>query len=232
LEIVLSPKEKGGKGGFALAKTEQYSLDGGINWIDSNGQFLALGSGTTIKIRKTASKEDSVLAYTIPEYDSAAPGVYTFWACGDNLKADTCKMTATGSCSEQYRDSVAQSEYIGKIIGHSDFFGGFLNIVLSVWFVPVACLLPLLIIVTFSAKDLIKESREEEREENRQVLLEANKAGIDINDEKSFYLFSQKQHYKIQVRKELEKTKAEEKKRILREMKKKGNGAATMEVKS
>jgi len=231
-EIVLTPSEVGGMGGIAINKAEEYSLDSGTTWATATGEMMPLAAGKGVKIRLIEHPDDSVLYYTIPNYSSSVAGEYIFYACGDNLKAETCKLQASGVCSYNYRDEVEPENYIGKIIAHNDALGAILGVAMSTWFVPVACLVPLLLIVTFSAIDLVKDGKKEQFEEERQILLAANKAGVNPNDERAYYLFSEKQRYKIQVRSEMEKTKAEQKKRILKEMKKKGEMRSTMEVKS
>jgi hypothetical protein len=228
-EILLTPSSEGGQGGFAAKIGEEYSLDGGNSWVTSDGAMIRAKGGLSIRTRLASDPDETLLTYTIPNYSSSAISTYTFYTCGDNLNAETC---GTGGCAPTYRDKVTQSNYIGKIVGHNDFLGGLLSVAMSTWFVPVCCLVPLLLIVTFSAIDLVKEGRGEQKEEDRQILLAANKAGVDLADERSFLLFSEKQRYKIQVREEMEKTKAEQKKRILKDMKKKGKMTATMEGKS
>jgi hypothetical protein len=228
-EILLSPSKENGYGGVAAKVGEEYSLDGGNTWVTSDGKLVSALGGTAVRIRLISSPDDSMVSYNIPTYNSESVGAYTFYACGDNLNAETC---GTNGCARTYRDKVTQSNYIGKIVSHNDALGWLLGVAMSTWFVPVCCLVPLAIIVTFSAIDLVKEGRGEQAEEERQILLAANKAGVDPNDERAYLLFSEKQRYKLQVREQLEKAKEEERKRILREMKKKGNGAATMEVKS
>jgi hypothetical protein len=224
-----SDSKENGYGGVAAKVGEEYSLDGGNTWVTSDGKLVSALGGTAVRIRLISSPDDSMVSYNIPTYNSESVGAYTFYACGDNLNAETC---GTNGCARTYRDKVTQSNYIGKIVSHNDALGWLLGVAMSTWFVPVCCLVPLAIIVTFSAIDLVKEGRGEQAEEERQILLAANKAGVDPNDERAYLLFSEKQRYKLQVREQLEKAKEEERKRILREMKKKGNGAATMEVKS
>jgi|LAHS01.1.fsa_nt_gb signal peptidase I len=231
-EIMVYPSEEDGNGKLSVSVSEEYSSNNGATWTASDGQMMDFKGGTNVRVRSIEKPEGSVVSYTIPYYTEGKNGLYMFFTIGDNLNADTCKYTSTGTCTMSYRDTIKEDHVIGKIVYHSDTLGYFLGLALSSWFVPVCCLVPLAIIVTFSAIDLVKEGRNEEKEEERQILLEANKMGVDPNDERAFYLFSEKQRYKIQVRNELEKAKAAERKRILREMKKKGNGTATMEVKS
>jgi signal peptidase I len=159
---------------------------------------------------------EEVVSHRVMEIAKASDGTYIFYTRGDNLNAQTCP---NNSCPETYRDTVYEKDYIGKIVYHSDVLGGFLSTAQQSWFVPVACLVPLLIIAVSSLVDLLKATKEEEREEDRQVLLALNKAGIDFNDERAVYLFSEKQRIKLELKNTLEKQKEDEKKRLRKEMK-------------
>jgi signal peptidase I len=227
-EVMVYPSAENEQGSLWISSLEEFSTDG-VNWTASTGLSYAFDSATRVRVRLQGNVSDSTVTYIIPGYTSNTSGLRAFYTIGDYLNAQTCP---EGGCPNSYRDNVSQANLIGKVIYHSNFLGTLLGAAMSNWFVPVCCLVPLAIIVTFSAIDLVKEGRGEQAEEERQILLAANKAGVDPNDERAYLLFSEKERYKIQVREQLEKTKEEERKRILREMKKKGNGTATMEVKS
>jgi signal peptidase I len=168
----------------------------------------SLGATVTHRVHEVAHDADGLVFYTI----------------GDNAHALTCPLrnTPEGCTYPGSRDTVLEKYYIGKVVGHSDAFGGFLQVVLSTWFVPVAVLLPLAVIIGISGYDLYKEGKAEERQEDAEVAEELRKAGVDPKDEKAVLLYEEKARYKIEVRKELEKAKAEEKERLRKEMAKGG----------
>jgi signal peptidase I len=167
-------------------------------------------------------KEDLVVSHRVMSIETASDGSFVFYTRGDNLQAQTCKGYSSGSCSEDTRDIVPEKFYIGKIVYHNNTLGGFLSTAQQPWFIPVCCLAPLLIIAISSLRDLIKAEKAEQYSVDREILLGLNAAGIDFNDERAVYLFSEKQRYKIEMRESLEKEKENEKKRLLKEMKKKG----------
>jgi len=226
-EVMRAPTKEGGEASFAAKNDEEYSIDGGSTWVLSDGSTQYASATITIRFRLVNDRDNSVVSHAFPNYSSDTPGFFNFYTCGDNLEAETC---GEGGCPDTYRDVVKQSNFIGKIVAHNDALGWLLGVVMSTWFIPIACLVPLFLIVTFSGIDLIKAGKKEKDDEDREVLLAANKAGVDLNDERAFYLFSEKERFKIQVREEIEKTKAEQKKQLLKEMKKKGNAGKMEDV--
>jgi hypothetical protein len=225
-EVFRAPLSQGADFTFAAMVGEEYSIDGGTNWTAADGKVLSFAPTITIKTRIIESRDTSVRTFATPVYSTDGAGSYVFYTCGDNLNATTC---GDSGCAPTYRDTVKQADYIGKIVSHSGVLGWALGVVMSTWFIPVACLIPLALIVTFSGIDMVKAGKKEQYEEDREILLAANKAGVDPNDERAYLLFAEKERFKIQVREEMEKTKAEQKKQLLKEMKKKGN-ADKMEV--
>jgi hypothetical protein len=175
----------------------------------------------SVELSKEAGKS-MVISHRVKEITTATDGTITFYTRGDNLHAETCQYNAGGVCSETTRETVEEKYYLGKIVSHSNTLGAFLSTAQQIWFIPVCCLAPLLIIVISSLVDLVKAERSEQYDINREILLGLNAAGIDFNDERAVYLFSEKQRYKIEMRESLEKEKENEKKRLLKEMKKKG----------
>jgi nucleotide-binding universal stress UspA family protein len=112
------------------------------------------------------------------------------------------------------RNVVPEKNVVGKVISHSTTFGNVLGVVQSTWFIPVAVLAPLTIIAIMSAIDMIKESKKAEKEEEAEVAASLAKAGIDPNDERAVLMFQEKERYKIEIAKTMEKTKEEEKKKM------------------
>ena len=226
-EVMQGPATPGGEGAFAAKQDEEYSLDGGNSWQTSDGAVHYADATISIRFRLAASPSTSVVSHAFPAYSSTAPGSFAFYTCGDNLAATTC---GVGGCPSTYRDSVSQEHFIGKIVAHSNTLGWLLGVVMSQVFIPIACLVPLLLIVISSGVDLLKANQKEAYGENREILLAANKAGIDLCDERAYLLFSEKERFKIQVRSEIEKTKAEEKKQLQKSMKKKGKAGRMEDV--
>lgn len=222
-EIIKAPADATSQGFFAAKKDEEYSLDNGATWQLSDTLMHEATGGSTIHFRLISDRDNSVVTHQIPAYGEKEAGAYEFFTCGDNLQAQTCKNYASGSCSSTTRDPVPEKYYLGRIVYRSNTLGKFLSTAQEIWFIPVCCLVPLLIIVVSSLIDLIKVERAQQYSVDREILLGLNAAGIDFNDEKAVYLFSEKQRYKIELRESMQKEKDAEKKRLLKEMKKKGN---------
>jgi hypothetical protein len=219
-EVFKTPSAQGGDFAFAGMVGEEYSIDGGTSWSACDGASHSFSSSVTIKTRRSDYPGTSERTFATPSYSSDAAGTYIYYTCGDNLNAETC---GEGGCAPTYREAVKQANCLGKIVSHSAVLGWALGVVMAQWFIPVACLIPLALIVTFSGIDLVKAGKKERFDEDREVLLAANKAGVDPNDERAYLLFAEKERFKLQVREEMEKTKAAQKKQLLKEMKKKGD---------
>jgi len=222
-EIIQAPTSATSQGFFAAKKDEEYSLDNGATWQLSDSAMQSAAPGKTVHFRLISDRDNSVVAHQIPTYSESGAGAYEFFACGDNLQAQTCKNYPSGSCSSTTRDPVPEKYYLGRIVYHSNALGQFLSMAQEIWFIPVCCLVPLLIIVVSSLVDLVKIERAQQSSVDREILLGLNAAGIDFNDERAVYLFSEKQRYKIELRESMQKEKDAEKKRLLKEMKKKRN---------
>jgi signal peptidase I len=201
------------------------SLPTGTGIVISKVSVSSIEPGDVITFYSTSLQ--GPVTHRVREIASDSDGL-VFYTMGDNAHAETCpsKDTPDGCTYPNNRDTVLEKYYIGKVVGHSDAFGGFLNVVLSTWFVPVAVLLPLAVIIGISGYDIYKEGKAEEKQEDAEVAAELAKAGVDPKDEKAVLLYEEKARYKIEVRKELEKTKNEEKERIRKEMAKGGKGKA------
>jgi hypothetical protein len=222
MEMKIYPTISGGEGQFALRKQEEYSLDNGLTFTHSDESLMSFKSGTRILYRNIVSAKDETkpgdsMSYTIPNFDEDKVGEHIFDVCGDNLNAQTCPSNA---CSETYRDSVEEKYYIGKVVSHSDSFGAFLRVVQSSWFIPVAVLVPLTIVALLSVIDAVKAYRKEQKDEEEKIKAALVASGIDPNDEKAVYLFSEKERCKIELAKQIQDTKDKEKKKMLKEMKK------------
>jgi len=232
LEVIQAPKSEGGEGYFAVSPILEYSLDSGTTWSESDGKKMALGAGKSFSVRRLSSPSDSVVSHLIPSYSGSTAGLFSFYTCGDNLKAQTCP---SGGCAQDYRDPEVKEEYyIGKVTYHSVGLGKALQIVQSTWFIPVTVLVPLTAIAVLSAVDLVKQAKKERKEEEADIQAALFKAGIDPKDEKAVLLFTEKERYRLEMKEELEKAKAEEKKRLEKEMKtqKKKAGENAKEEKS
>lgn len=222
-EILQYPSSQDGNAFFTMTLDKEYSLNLGESWLPSNGESLSLAQNSTLLYRSKNVADASTdvvvpgesLSLTVPSYLASTESKRRFYTCGDNLEAKTC---GSSGCSETYRDEVEQSYFIGKVTGHSDSFGQFLATVQSTWFIPVTVLVPLTAIAVFSAVDLVKQSRREAREEEQAIQNAMMQAGVDTQDEKAVILFTEKERYKLQIQKEMEKAKADERKRAEREL--------------
>lgn len=127
-----------------------------------------------------------------------------------------------------------QDDLIGKVVYHSDWLGGLLTIASpdaaasagkTAWLLPVAVLVPLVVLAGMSIFDVFKKAKAEEREEEARMLEAMVAAGVDPNDEEAAELFRQKEELKIEYRakmeEELEKAKREARKKAA--SKKKGD---------
>ena len=216
IEIVESPKAVGEKGSFEVSSAFNYSVDGGNNWLPG-GEKVALESGATF-LTRSSSDTENVLSHTIPSYNGKS--MMTFFTCGDNLDAKWYKETTGKAVESTYRDTVRSEYYVGTVVSHSPFFGGVLHTVQSIWFVPVAILVPILIIGTMTAVDFIKGYKEEKRKEDEEINAEMIKAGIDPNDEKAALMFKEKALMRKEIEKEMLAMKEEQKALYLEEYRK------------
>jgi signal peptidase I len=230
-EIIETPEEASGTFTVKVSDRETYSLDGGTTYLTPTSTAITLKNGDKITVKRNDYPTTSLLSYTM-DYSSDNAGAYTFFTCGDNLAASTCKYTQGGVCTPAYRDSVAEKYFIGQVISHNDGFGSFLNVVQQDWFIPVTVLIPLSAIAVMSAIDLVKATKKEQAEENATIEKAMKEAGVDPTDEKQVLLFTEKERYRLEIQKELEKAKEEERKRLGKEMKKKPSKDDKMEDKS
>ena len=216
IEKVESPKAANEPGSFEVSSAFEYSLDNGTTWI-SGGNKVSLEAGKTFLSRSKEDKENS-LTHTMPAYKGAFE--MTFYTCGDNLNAEWYTKTTGKAVESTYRDVVPSEFYVGSVISHSHFFGGVLHTVQSIWFVPVAILVPILIIGTMTTIDFIKEYREEKKKEEEELNAEMIKEGIDPNDEKAVLVFKEKAMMRREIEKEMAIMKEEQKALFMEEYKK------------
>src|SRR5574344_2010035 len=90
---------------------------------------------------------------------------YYFYTRGDNLNAQTCP---EGGCSRSYRDSytgISQEYVLGVVVGDSLALGTISKLSTEPWFVLLLVLVPLSLIVVFSAIDFIKALKMKPEEE-------------------------------------------------------------------
>lgn len=122
---------------------------------------------------------------------------------------------------------------IGRKIYHSKWFGDFLTIASpeaaasagkTAWLMPVAVVVPLLILAAISVGDVFRTAKKEEKEEEEKMLKLMVASGVDPNDEEAAELFRQKEELKIEYRAKMEeeiaKAKKEARKKLERERKK------------
>ena len=216
IEIVESPEYAGAKGSFEVSPAFEYSLDNGTSWANG-GEEVALEEGKSFLTRSKEDKEHT-LAHTIPTF--AGKHDMTFFTCGDNLNAEWYTKVTGKAVESTYRDNVPAKYYVGTVISHSHFFGGVLHTVQSIWFVPVAILVPILIIGTMTVIDFIKGYREEKKKEEEELSAEMIAAGVDPTDEKASLIFKEKYQMRKELEREMEEMKKEQKALFMEEFKK------------
>jgi hypothetical protein len=146
---------------------------------------------------------------------------YVFYTFGDNPESLTCETWVTNKVACTYpanRDTVAEKYLIGRVIWHSDAFGALMGVVQSSWFVPLAVLLPITVIATMSAIDLVKQAKAEAKAENDAVAAEFAASGTDPKDEKAVVAFEEKARYKYELTEEIKAEADKEKEKIAKEM--------------
>ena len=147
---------------------------------------------------------------------------YVFHTRGDNLHSQF------GEWSPDYRDgAIYASEVVGTVVSHSKALGDVLKLVspavphgYAVWFVPLMVFIPLGSIATFTVIDTLKKAKKEEKEEEEEIRKAMEKAGVDPSDEAARIKFIEKESYKIELRKQKEKAKQEELKKLRKHAKK------------
>lgn len=216
IEIVISPDSVSTPGKFEVSNAFEYSIDNGTTWT-TGGDKVSLEAGKSFMTR---SKKDTehVLTHMMPNFGGTTE--MTFYTCGDNLNAEWYTRSTGKAVESTYRDVVPSKYYVGTVMSHSHFFGGVLHTVQSIWFVPVAILVPILIIGTMTVIDFIKGYREEKRKEEEEMTAEMLAAGIDPNDEKATLIFKEKYQMRKEIEREMEEMKKEQKALFMEEFKK------------
>lgn len=150
-------------------------------------------------------------------------GVWTFTTMGDNPVAH----------QRMSKETWTQDNLIGKEVYHSMGLGTFLTIAspdaaayagTTAWLLPVAVVVPLVLLAGMSVFDVFRAAKKEEQEEEAKMLLAMQAAGVDPNDEEAAELFRQKEELKIEYRakmeEELERAKKEARKKALKDRRK------------
>lgn len=169
---------------------------------------------------------DVVVTHRFIEYDTSSSTLYLM---GDNVCATfgrgtepTCEEGGVRYSYDHAGDynEVKWEDVVGKVSGNSKALGTAINITQQTWFVPVMVLVPLGIIAGVSGYDMIKESKREEKEEEAEIALALQNAGIDPTNEAEVLKFEEKERYKLEMRKTIEDEKEAEKKRLRAEIEK------------
>ena len=211
----------------------------------------SLNQGTGVIIKKDDPKNvkvGDVITFYYPklrnpdthrvvEISTDENGSRTFHTRGDNLNAWSCPKDG---CPETAWESIPEKYYIGTVQWHSDSFGQFLTIVSpqaagaagkTAWLVPVMIAVPIVGIVTISIVETAVNYRKEKKAYQAELKEAMERAGVDPNNEKEALLFEEKFNYKKEVREEMEKTKAAERKRLQKELDKEAKRKAKEERK-
>ncbi|MCQ2799924.1 MAG: hypothetical protein MJ228_04095 [Bacilli bacterium] len=218
-EIVYSPASPAEKGKFIVSSSLEYSFDR-VTWIKGGEEVERSheeGGFYAREISSTDKKEPEVW-HDIPAYSENQK--ITYYTCGDNLSANWY-IEATGhAVASSYRDTVDSKYYVGTIVSHNKALGVALNVFQSGWFIPTAVMVPILIIAIMSVIDFVKTARQEQKEEDERIRQEMIAAGVDPNDERAVFIFTEKAKYRIDMEKELEALKKEQKEIYMKELSK------------
>lgn len=144
--------------------------------------------------------------------------VFVFHTRGDNLHSQF------GNWDVSTRDDpVKQDQVLGVVTSQSAFLGGVLKFVspsvpdgYAAWFVPLLILVPISAIAASTIVQAVKESKAEKAELDAEIAAAMEKDGKDPSDEASRLLYEEKIAYKREMRLEMEKAKARERKRLSR----------------
>jgi len=217
-EIVYSPASPSEKAKFIVSSELEYSFDR-INWV-KGGEMVERShdeGGFYARVITVTEEKEPEVWHDIPAYTEEVK--VTYYTCGDNLEAEFYKKSTGHSVASSYRDTVESKYYVGTIVAHNKVLGGALGVFQSAWFIPAAIMFPILVIAIMSIVDFVKASKEEKKEEEARIQAEMVAAGIDPNDERAVYIFTEKARYRMDMEKELEALKAEQKKIYLEELK-------------
>lgn len=222
-----------------VTKTYTYTDANGIEQTANRYQIghIEAGEGAVIKKEDPSlirvgdiitfyySSLNALDTHRVMEIDlpsSANQNQYVFHTRGDNLHSQF------GQWDPSYRDgAIYASEVVGTVVSHSKALGNVLKLVspavpngYAVWFVPLMVFIPLGSIATFTVIDTLKKAKKEEKEEEEEIKAAMEKAGVDPLDEAQRIKFIEKESYKIELRKQKEKAKQEELKKLRKQAKK------------
>lgn len=144
---------------------------------------------------------------------------YSFRTMGDNPEAHQKMRTETWG----------EDDLIGKVVAHSEGFGSLLTLISpdaaasagkTAWLLPVAVLVPLVLLAGLSIFDVFKEARRKQKEEDAAMEQAMLNAGIDLSDEVAVETFRAKEEYKMEYRAKLAEETERAKKEALKQLKK------------
>lgn len=161
--------------------------------------------------------------HRVHEIERNQDGTLTFYTRGDNLNAQL----SGGSWSEDYREVVPESNYVGTVVYSSLAFGSFLTYVSpqvpsekshSSWVFPLLILTPLSIAAVYSIAEMAIKLRKEAKQEKEELEQAKKQSGIDLNDEAAVLAFEEKWHYKKELREDMQKQKEKELRKLRKEL--------------
>lgn len=182
--------------------------------------YPAIGAPDTHRVHEISEDED---------------GHLTFYTRGDNLNAQL----SNGQWDENYREVVPEEHYIGKVVSHSKAFGTFLTYVSpqvpsehnhSSWLFPLLVILPLAICAAITIFSTVRQLRKEGKQEKLAIAKAMEEEGIDQSDEAAVLAFEEKWRFKKELREQFEEEKERERKKLLRDMKKKRKSEANQPI--
>lgn len=169
--------------------------------------------------------------HRVHEIAEDGEGHLTFYTRGDNLNAQL----SNGQWDENYREVVPEEHYIGKVVSHSKAFGTFLTYVSpqvpsehnhARWLFPLLVILPLAICAAITIASTVRQLRKEKKEEKAALLKAMEEEGIDQTDEAQVLAFEEKWRFKKELREQYAEEKEKERKRLLKDMKRKRKSEA------
>ena len=123
-----------------------------------------------------------------------------------------------------------EDDYVGRVVHSSKGFGTMLTLISpdaaasvgkTAWLLPVAIIVPMILLAVLSIADVYKTARIKEKEDENKILEAMAKAGIDPNDEVASATFRAKEELKLEYKAKLAEETERAKKMAEKELKKK-----------
>lgn len=165
------------------------------------------------------------ITHRLIEIVSDAYGTKTYYCYGDNDHATTCPIIE-GKDTEDTSDDVRHCSYVlnrnrvvetdilGKVVSHNDALGKLFQLSMNPFFFPMLALVPLLILGAMYLIDFIRKDLKAEKEENAQLALAIQEAGIDTTDATAMAKFEERWRYEQEIKEEIQRIREEEEEEV------------------